>query len=131
MDCSANFLILAFTASSAAAEVVAPLCQLCGTNFLDHVVHGRDEKPASAARRIENELLLGGVEHFNGHAAHIAWREELAAITAQIRADDFLIGPALHVDVALQQRIHLELGNEIGENDRLEIYASDLLKMVG
>ena len=131
MNCSANFLIRAFTASSARAEVVSPFCSLRRADFLDHMIHRRDEKPARTAGRVENELLLAGVEHRDRHAANIARRKELAAVAAQIRADNFLVGAALHVDVAFQQRIHLELGNQIGQHTGFRSITSDFLKIVG
>ena len=50
-----------------------------------------------------------------GHPADIAWREELASVAAEIGADDFFVGFTLHVDITLQQRPRLELGDDVGE----------------
>jgi hypothetical protein len=44
-----------------------------------------------AARWIENQLFLVGVKHRHGHATDVPWREKLAAVAAEIRADDFFV----------------------------------------
>ena len=52
------------------------------------MIHRRDQKAASTARRVKNQLLFRGIEHRYGHAANISGGEEFAPVAAKVRTND-------------------------------------------
>ena len=61
------------------------------------------------------------VEHLDGHAADVPRREELTAVASEVGADDLFVGLALDVDFAVEERVRLELGDDVREHARLEL----------
>ncbi|CRH62827.1 Uncharacterised protein [Chlamydia trachomatis] len=85
------------------------------------MVHGGDEESAGTAGRVEDQVLVGGVEHPDHHVADVTRGEELAPVAAEVGAYNLLVGLALDVDVGVEEREHLELGNDVGQNLRLQL----------
>src|SRR5262249_11371520 len=89
------------------------------TNLFQDVMHRNCQEAPGAARRIEYVVFWPRIQHENSHAADVARREELATVPAQVGAYDLLVSLALHVGLALQQGIWLELRDEIGQHARI------------
>ena len=101
-------LLLGGLAASARVDGVA--------DFLKHVVHGRDQKPAGAHGGVKDDVVFGRVDHPHHHVAHVARREELALVAAQVGTHNRLVRVALNVHVTLEQGIHLQLRHDVGEH---------------
>ena len=79
------------------------------------VLERRLEEAAGAAGRVEDGLVLLWVEDLDHQVDRAARGEVLAAVTAQVRADELLVGDALGVDVRAAQVVGRELADDEGE----------------
>lgn len=74
------------------------------------------EETAGAAGGVEHGLILLRIEHLDHQVDRAARGEVLASITAQVGADEFLIGDALSVDIRADQVVRGELTDDEGKS---------------
>jgi hypothetical protein len=112
--------LLPFLVSAACG--IGPLTSFFCLDVLEGLIHGHDQETACARAGVNEPLVRLRIEHRNRHAAGVPRREELAPVPSQVAANDFLISYALDVNRRCQQRVPLELADDVGHYRGLEVY---------